>query len=315
MGKLIAASLTYCLLVLSLVTLTGCEQCGVAATTNPQTIDANAASFKAGQPVESRIRLTKPTTFFISPTGKDDADGLTAEHPWHTMQHAYDIVSQNYDLAGFTATIQLANGTYTEENGKRINAVVCEGQIPGQVGPVRFIGNPNHPENVVISVTANNIFEVIYTWAHIEGMTLTGTGSTVGMLSYFDARVTFSHVNFGPMGTGIHMSAFGGIIMAYGDYGITGGAGYHLLSNTPGSRIHLDGKNVTISGDPKFSAAFAVAENGGMISVNGNKFKGTGATGARYISRNNGIISSSGDANYFPGDAAGSVATGGIYGL
>ena len=298
----------------ALLVLAGCESSGVAATTSSKSADTNSPSGNSGQPLESRIRLTKPTTFFISPTGKDDADGLTAEHPWHTMQHAYDIVSQNYDLAGFTATIQLADGTYGEENGTRINAVVCEGQIPGQVGPVRFVGNPTHPENVVISVTSNNIFEVIYTWAHVEGMTLTGTGSTVGMLSYFDARVTFSHVNFGRMGTGVHLSAFGGIIMAYGDYNITGGAGYHMLSNTPGSRIHIDRKNVNISGDPKFSAAFAVAENGGMISVNGNKFEGTSASGTRYIARNNGIISSSGDANYFPGDAAGSIATGGIYG-
>jgi hypothetical protein len=164
-------------------------------------------------------------------------------------------------------------------------------------------------------VTSNNIFEIIYTWAHIDGMTLTGTGSTVGMLSYFDARITFSNVIFGPMGEGIHMSAFGGIIMAYSDYKITGGAGYHMLSNTPGSRIHIDGKIVTISGNPKFSSAFAVAENGAMISVNGNRFEGAGATGTRFIARNNGIISTSGDAIYLPGDVAGSIATGGIYGL
>ena len=37
-----------------------------------------------------------------------------------------------------------------------------------------------------------------------------------------------------------------------------------------------------------------------MISANGNTFAGTKATGTRYIVRNNGIIQTSGDANYLP---------------
>jgi hypothetical protein len=102
--------------------------------------------------------------------------------------------------------------------------------------------------------------------------------------------------------------------MPFSDYKITGGAGYYMLSNTPGSRIDIDRKIITLSNAPKFSAAFAVAENLAMISANGNTFAGTGATGTRYILRNNAIISTSGDANYFPGNAPGSVATGGQYG-
>jgi hypothetical protein len=229
------------------------------------------------------------------------------------LQHAYHIVSQNYDLAGFPATIQLADGTYGEEAGKD-NVVFCDGRILGQVGPIRFVGNSVHPERVVIFATSNNIFEIIATWAYVDGMTLTGTGSTVGLLSYFDARITFGNVVFGPMGEGIHLSSAGGIIIPFTNYKITGGAGYHMLSQTPGSRIDIDRKIITLSGTPKFSAAFAVAQNLAMISVNGNTFAGTGATGTRYIVRNNGIISTSGDANYLPGNVAGSVATGGIYG-
>jgi hypothetical protein len=261
----------------------------------------------------ARIRLTGPTDFFVSPAGSDDADGLTARTPWRTLQHAYDTVSQNYDLAGHPATIHLADGTYAEEGGKD-NVVFCDGRIPGQVGPIRFVGNSAHPEKVVISATSNNIFEIIATWAYIDGITLTGTGSTVGMLSYFDARITFANVVFGPMGTGIHMSAFGGIIMPFSDYKITGGAGYHILSQTPGSRIDIDRKTITLSNNPHFSAAFAVSQDLAMVSANGDQFTGTGATGTRYIVRNNAIIKTSGGADYFPGDAAGSAATGGQYG-
>jgi len=227
-----------------------------------------------------RIRLNAATTFFLSPTGSDDADGLTDKTPWRTMQHAYDAVKNNYDLAGFPVTIHLADGTYGSEGGKD-NVVFCDGYIVGQVGNVTFQGNSAHPENVVISAKSNNIFEIMNTRVHIDGITLTGTGSTVGLLSYFGARITFTNLIFGPMGTGIHLSAYGGIIIAQSNYQITGGAGYHMLSNTPGSRIHIDNRTVTISNSPAFTAAFATAENLAMISAYGNKFAGTAATGTR----------------------------------
>jgi hypothetical protein len=294
--------------------LSGCDS-GPTATMAPSNTyigGSNSINQPKSEPT-ARIRLSAATDFFVNPNGNDDADGLSAVTAWRTLQHAYDVVSQNYDLAGFPVTIRLADGVYAEEAGKD-NVVFCDGRIPGQVGPIRFVGNSSHPEKVILSATSNNIFEIIATWAYVDGMTLTGTGSTVGLLSYFDARITFANLIFGPMGEGIHLSAAGGIIMPFSDYEITGGAGYHLLSQTPGSRIDIDRKTITLSNTPKFSAAFAVAQNLAMISANGNAFAGTEATGIRYIVRNNGIIQADGNAEYIPGDAAGSVATGGQYG-
>jgi len=292
-------------------------ECGCSRTTTTVPSDTAVGSASSIDRPEryktARIRLTAATDFFVSPTGSDDANGLAASTPWRTLQHAYDVVSQNYDLAGFPVTIRLADGTYGEE-AEKDNVVFCDGRILGQVGPIRFTGNSAHPENVIVSVTSNNIFEIIATWAYIDGMTLTGTGSTVGLLSYFDARITFANLIFGPMGEGIHLSASGGIIMPFSDYRITGGAGYHMLSQTPGSRIDIDHKTITLSNTPEFSATFALAQNLAMISANGNTFAGTGATGTRYIVRQNAVIQTSGDACYFPGNAAGSVTTGGQYG-
>jgi len=310
MSKRIGQFVCYGIAMLMINILVGCDAVPTAATAPS---DSAVGGERPALYKNSRIRLTGPFDFFVSPTGSDQADGLTAKTPCRTLQHAYDVVSQNYDLAGFPATIHLADGTYAKEAGKD-NAVVCDGRIPGQVGPIRFIGNSAHPQNVIISVTSNNIFEIIATWAYVDGMTLTGTGSTVGLLSYFDARITFANVIFGPMGQGIHLSAFGGIIMPVGDYRITGGAGYHMLSESPGSRIHIDNKTITLAGTPHFSAAFAVSEDLAMISAHGNTFAGTGATGTRYIARQNAIIETSGDPNYFPGNAAGSVASGAQYG-
>ena len=289
----------------------GCAYRATATTSTGLPSTRSTASRPAA--TEGRVRLNGPGEFFVSPAGSDDADGLTPATPWHTLQHAYDFVSQHYDLTGYPTTIHLADGTYGEENGKD-NVVFCDGRIVGQVGPIRFVGNAAHPEKVVLSATSNNIFEIIATWAYVEGVTLTGTGSTVGMLSYFDARITFADVVFGPMGEGIHMSACGGIIMPFSDYKITGGAGYHMLAQTPGSRIHIDGRTITLANNPKFSAFFAMSQDLAMISAYNDKFVGTPATGTRYLVRTNSIIKTGGGPDYFPGDAAGSAATGGRYG-
>lgn len=280
---------------------------------DPEAPEAAANRARTEPSTSSRIRLTGPGQFYVSPAGHDEADGFAAETPWRTLQHAYDTISQNYDLAGFPVTINLADGHYGPVDGKD-NVVFLDGRIVGQVGPFRFVGNSKHPEKVVIAARSNNIFEIIATWAYIDGMTLTGTGSTVGLLSYFDARITFTNLAFGSMGEGIHQSAAGGIILAQSDYKISGGAGYHLLSRTPGSRIDIDRRRIELSNSPKFTAAFAVSQDLAMISAYGNTFTGTKATGTRYIARNNGVIRTSGDAQYFPGDAAGNLAAGGIYG-
>jgi hypothetical protein len=280
--------------------LVGCQAATMPASPAP------GGNVEAG-----RIRLTGPREFFVSPSGSDEADGLTAQTPWQTLQHAYDTVKNQYDLAGYGATFQLEDGTYGPVNGKD-NVVFCDGYIVGQVGDVRFVGNPNHPEKVVIEARANNIFEIMNTRVQVDGMTLTGTGSTVGMLSYFGARVTFRDVIFGPMGAGINLSAAGGIIIAFSDYSITGSTGYHMLSNTPGSRIDIDHRKITLVGTPTFSSAFAVAENLGLVSAFGNTFLGAGK-GTRYIVARNGVMQTSGGADYFPGDAAGSTGTGGQY--
>src|SRR5438105_4742054 len=90
--------------------------CGpVRAPTTAPSASALRGVDRAALSKNARIRLTGPTTFFVSPTGSDDANGLTASSPWRTLQHAFDTAKRNYDLAGFPLTIRLADGTYAEE--------------------------------------------------------------------------------------------------------------------------------------------------------------------------------------------------------
>jgi hypothetical protein len=70
---------------------------------------------------------------------------------------------------------------------------------------------------------------------------------------------------------------------------------------------------VTLTGTPAFATAFAYASIAGIQAWNGTTFSGS-ATGPRYSVAGNSVVNTAGGgANFFPGNAAGSTATGGQY--
>ena len=89
-------------------------------------------------------------------------------------------------------------------------------------------------------------------------------------------------------------------------YTISGAAVIHKIANA-GGYIEFNA-GVTLTGTPAFSAAYAYSIRGGLIQVGGGSFTGS-ATGSRYYADNNGVILLSGLT--FPGDSAGTTATGG----
>ncbi|MFA6266584.1 MAG: hypothetical protein WC670_12855 [Pseudolabrys sp.] len=89
-------------------------------------------------------------------------------------------------------------------------------------------------------------------------------------------------------------------------YTISGGASAHLLANA-GGYLSFNAA-VTVIGTPAFSSAFAYATRLALIEVAGGSFTGS-ATGKRYAADLNGVVLSSGRT--FPGDVAGTTATGG----
>ena len=89
-----------------------------------------------------------------------------------------------------------------------------------------------------------------------------------------------------------------------------------LKSNEVKDAVNADyesGVKANVSGTPAFSTAFATATRLGVINVGNITFTGS-ATGTRYdVVLNSVIDTSGGGANFFPGDVAGTTATGGQY--
>lgn len=268
----------------------------------------------------ARIPLTANTTFNVATTGVD-SNNCTSGAPCLTIQRAYDNLANFYDLQGFTATIQIANGTYT-------SGLLTAKCVLGQNGPagVLILGSAT-PGNVLISVTSK---DAISLGAVIDGAGTQGcTQMTLGGVR-LQTTTSGNAINVSGGGVGITIGTPGFAVefgataqnhivtnhsawaIAGTNNSIIGGALIHVsaLSN---SVVALHNTTVTCSGSPAFTY-FAYAENNASVYLSGMTFTSCGGvTGTRYQANGNGMIYTAAATTYLPGNAAGVEYMGGQY--
>lgn len=281
----------------------------------------NAVNFSAGtkditndipageQVRSSQIRkvLTADRTYYVRADGSDSNDGLTDSSggAFLTIQKAIDTVAA-LDLSIHAVTIRVGDGTYTTS--------VALKSLVGS-GTVTIEGNTSTPSNVTISVTgaaAISAANVSGTWV-LKGLKVTTASSGAGIsLTGNRTFVRFSAIDFGStVSTQLSVSD-GAMVEAEGNYAISGGAPVHMAASRTGV-VKIQGRTITLSGTPAFSSTFVSATQLGMVAADNNTYSG-GATGARYSVQLNSVINTGGaGAEYFPGNSAGSSATGGQY--
>lgn len=255
-----------------------------------------------------RERVTSARTYYVRTDGSDSNNGLanTSGGAFLTVQKAVDVVCNSLDIQNQNVTIQIGDGTYTA--GVELKDIIGNGTVTIQ-------GNSGTPANVVISTTsANAISASQYArgyWA-IKDFKVQTTTSGRGILCQRGAFLTYSNIVFGAC-AGAHIDvAAGSTLICIGNYSIAGSAPYHFLAQF-GGYVACASRTITITGTPAFSSAFSGALSGGQISSGGCTFSGS-ATGVRYSAALNGVVDTSGGgANYFPGNSAGTTATGGQY--
>jgi len=256
----------------------------------------------------TRNVLTQDTTFYVRTDGNDLNSGLanTVGGAYRTWQGAYNALMK-YDLAGFTATVQVGDGVYT-------GGLSCLVPIFG--GTVVWQGNAASPANVVLSTTGTDAIVVRGQGHNIsfKNFRIQTTGANChGLHALKDGLCTFQGIDFGACG-GNHMDAEqSGQIICTGNYTISGGATSHWATYSIG-QVNVRGFTVTLTGTPAFSVGFAYAETNSIQYVDANTFTGA-ATGQRYQSKTNAVINTNAaGANYLPGNSVGSVdGNGGRY--
>ncbi|WP_407971472.1 hypothetical protein ACJ51O_08205 [Burkholderia pyrrocinia] len=275
-----------------------------------QQVAPAVASQHAVQLGQVRLRLTANTNFYVNAsTGSDSNNGLTSGTAWATLQRAWNVIQQNYDVAGFVATVNVASGSYAPVAG--IGAVV--GSI--SASSFQFVATgaatiTNTSLTACFYATGGAQYTFSGPWTLINNNTGASTAQASGAGSIL---VQGAGVTHGASAGSHFLANVYGQVQVTGNYTVSGSSGSHCNAANAGSLGINSGVTVTLSGTPAFSTAFAQANGLSQISAGGVTFNGT-ATGTRYISQSNSIVNSnSGGANYFPGNAVGATNTGGIY--
>lgn len=263
-------------------------------------------------PTGGREVLSANRTYYVRTDGSDSNNGLanTSGGAFLTIQKAADVITETLDLASYTATVQVADGTYTSG----VTLRKCHGR--GGFGVAVLQGNSGTPANVVISTTsANAILSTANAneWLVKDLKVQTTTGG-YGIYASVNAYMSFENIVFGACAAAQVYVAYGGTAVASGNYSITGGAPYHWIVAL-GGRIVVSGKTITLTGTPAYSTGFAAASHCGVVFCSSNTFNGS-ATGKRYtgIFANGIVDTGGGGASYLPGGTAGDApTTGGQY--
>lgn len=254
-----------------------------------------------------REKLEADRTYYVRTDGSDSNTGLanTAGGAFLTIQKAIDVVAA-LDISIYNVTIQLADGTYT-------GAVLVNGPWVG-LGTVTLKGNTTTPTNVIVSVTSNHAitvqnYGVLYTQAFRVQSNTAGYHS---LFAQYGGTIYWNALDFGASGNAQIRAGDGGECVSTTNYTISGGATYHMDASI-GGRIRNQTATVTLSGTPAYSSAFVRSILGSVVNAAVLTFSGS-ATGVRYDVTLNAVVNTSGGgASYFPGNAAGTTATGGQY--
>jgi hypothetical protein len=253
-----------------------------------------------------RELLTAARTYYVRTDGSDSNTGLsnTSGGAFLTIQKAIDVAT-TADLNGFTVTLKLGDGTYTQPLS--LKPFVGAGEIVIE-------GNSASPGNVVLSTSATCINATNCGNYTIQYLRLQATAGYGVFASGARTALTLKGLVYGTMSAGgihVYITARASVTQNTTPYSIVGGAYAHIYASEGGS-IEASSATVTLTGTPAFSV-FAFAENTALVRLVANSYSGS-ATGSRYSVSGNAIMFTAGaGASYLPGSTAGTEATGGRY--
>jgi hypothetical protein len=257
-----------------------------------------------------REPLSAARTYYVRTDGSDSHTGLvdTAGGAFLTVQKAIDVAS-GLDNNGYDVTIQIRDGTYAAGNFLRSST---------GSGYIIIQGNSGTPANVSITGTvtsatsqvASFVATALSTKYKIKDLKI--ANSAYAIFCESGSYVEISNLDFGACTFGHMFTRDGGKIMITGGYTISGNTAIHWQSNFGGVIRTTTAVTITLTGTPAWSGA-GLSITAGMVALASITFSGS-ATGTRYVVSGNGVeFGAAGVTTYFPGNAAGSTATGGQY--
>jgi hypothetical protein len=283
---------------------------GDSRLSDARTPTAHAASHAInGSDPLANSPLVADRTYYVRTDGNNANSGLvdSAGGAFLTIQKAIDV-AVTINLGLFNITIQVRTGTFAPITLKTFRG---NGQIILQ-------GDTVTPANVIINNTTAGTHCVTHNtgvrspWK-ITGFKLTnsGTGNSDG-ISMSDSVLELGVMEFGAITRYGVLVATMGACKSSGAITWSGNIARAIFVQSLGLVAQIGaGATWTYSGTPAWGGAFAYLTSGGQISVFSTQ---TGAaTGKRYQVESNAVLNVFGAGiNFFPGNVAGTTATGGV---
>lgn len=263
--------------------------------------------------LSAREQLFAARTYHVNASGGSDAnDGLTNGTAFATIQKAIDVVAA-IDTSIYSVTIQLADGTYAENLFLR--------PLTG-AGIATIKGNEASPPNVLLAPASDTgpsgFSSAIHTensaqWVLDSFKIERASGTNQEAIRADNAVLRFGNLDFGAGFSLCHLnSLLGAKIWGHASFTISGNVPRFAFCRQGSQYLQTGGVVATLTGTPAFSTAFVDVAEASVVFVSGS-YSGS-ATGKRYNGISNGVIrSANGAADFFPGDVAGTTASGGVY--
>ena len=189
-----------------------------------------AAERRLGRRTLGLEKLLANRTYYVRTDGSDSNDGKanSAAGAFLTLQGAVDAITTSIIASKYVVTIQLRDGVY---QGSTTISNPLGGQ--GDTGNFRILGNAAAPQNVILESPPTGSTSVLTAYGiesrfRIMDLTIRSAGSTgQGFYARYGGHIQFANIRFGDfnVGAGRHMYAdTGGVIEAYGNWSIFGGA-------------------------------------------------------------------------------------------
>lgn len=273
-------------------------------------------NFTAGTPYYVKTVVDANTiTVAISAAGSAISAGSagTGSHtatllaPFLTIQKAIDTAAA-LDSSVYNVLILAAGGTYTLTQALSLKSMTG-------AGTVTIRGDVVTPSNCKItgaSISLITSAAPLSTRYVLDGFetSITGTASGSAHIQCLSGYMLVDNWSFTGTAPFAHGLARGGNLQVRG-YTCSGGATWHMRADN-GGYLNLVGGTKTFTGTPAWTGACVSVEACNCIAYS-TTFSGA-ATGKRYDVTLNGTVNTGGGgASYFPGNSAGTTATGGQY--
>lgn len=256
--------------------------------------------------VARRTLLHAPLNLYVSTSGSDSNNGLTAATAFATLQHAWNVIQTNYDLYNYVVTVNIAAGSYA--------GCVARGWCTGQTSRNSIVFSGAGATTIIVGTNADAVQVNDNAALILQNLQLQASGTGVqagnGLEAFNGANVGFSGITFGSCSQS-HIYVHGpqpAAVVATGNYSIAGAAPTHIAASLLGIFNCNVNNTVTLTGTLNFSSAFVTCADSSLISAAAMSFTGGTVSGSRYsVDGTSRIETNGGGASFFPGSTAGSA--------